>query len=337
MKIYPHKNTLNFIIYQVSSISLFSFILLNHVSISLYPSMGFIIPLILGIISIALVYFLPKNSMNIKINNFLKILIKIYLIFTSSIIISTSCFIICFYFYTNMSYLLCALLILLMTFLLSFFKSKHLYDLTVSLFLILIVVNLLPIFNTSDISIDLLYNIKLSNILPKNILLLLSMLFIFLDPIIFYFNDFTSNYINKRKAIILSIIISSFISSITIFINYLYYSNLYLSKTLFPAFSSLTSFLGPEFIDHFTILILINVVFFALMRVSFNITLLIDNKQSSYSIDKLLYSIFIFLFVNFIFIFSSKIYNFYLILYLLCFIFIFFLYGSILYQKRSKK
>ena len=196
-----------------------------------------------------------------------------------------------------------SLLISLVIILLTEFSSKHLYDVSLTFYLFIIIFNLILLFNTSFFNIDLIHNIRIKPLMNNNFLLILSLLFIVLDPITHYITRVPSKNINIKKSIIISIIISTLTSSIMIFINYLYYSSSYLSQNMFPAFSFISSLLGPEFLDYFTILILINSLAFTLLKVSINITYIKDYFKKIPYLNVII-TVFIFVISNLIFKFS---------------------------------
>lgn len=263
-----NKN-IQFIIFQTILSSLSYFLLLNHLIITNFPKIAFLIPLFIGTLTIILFLILPKK--NIFLNNkIIKTILSIYLYLSSALYIIICSYIITHYFFTNMPYLQSSIILILIILLFSSFKNKYVYDVSSFAFLILIFVNLIVIFNTSFFKTDLIYNISLSfNFSNYSLLYIISFLYLFLDPIITYF---IQNDISIKKNIIISTIISSLFSSITIFINYLYFGYQYLKLSLFPGFNALITFIGPEFIDHFTILILIDVLCWCVLKCAYNIS-----------------------------------------------------------------
>ena len=276
------KNTnLNLILYLTLSSVFFNFILLNNVSITYFPSIAFLIPLIMGVLSILLFIFLPKQKNEfIKHNTFVKLISFLYYIGLNILLLLLCTYVLNYYFYPKTNFLLLSTLFSLVILLISLYKTKHIYDISFTIFLFIFISNFILLFNTSYGDFDLLFNIRINTLFNNKWFLLLSLLFIQLDPICFYLNNIIEEKSNMRKSIIISTIISSAISCMTILINYLYYSSSYLSEAIFPSFSFISCLLGPEFLDYFTIIILINTLTYCLLKSSLNISLISSNYYS---------------------------------------------------------
>lgn len=301
MKNLLKNDNLNFTLYLTISSIFFNFIFLNNISITYFKNIAFLIPLVLGAISILFIIILPKQPINNKyLSKFIKLTVSLYYIVFNAIIILTCVYILTYYFYQKTSFLLMSLLISLVIILLTEFSSKHLYDISLTLYLFIIIFNGILIFNTSFFNIDLIHNINFTHFFNNDLLILLSMLFILFDPITHYISNIPNENINLKSNIIISIAISTLISSLTIFINYLYYSSSYLSQSLFPALSFISSLFGPEFLDYFTILILINTLVFTLLKASINITTIKEYFKKVPFLNIIL-TIFIFIMSNLIF------------------------------------
>lgn len=295
------QNNLNFIIYSILSSTFLNFILLNNLSISYFPKIAFLIPLICGAISIIFILFLPKQNNHIKRPNiFIKIISSLYYVIFSIIIIMLCSKIINFYFFQKTSFFLITLLISLIIILITSYSKKHIYDISLTLFLFVFLINVIMIFNTSFIDTDLIYNIKLNATFNNNYLLLIPIIYITLDPIQMYLSQDLYENVNIRNSLIVSTIISSIVSSFLIFINYLYYSDTYLYKQMFPSFAFINSLLGPEFLDYFTILILIITFTYTLLKVSFNISV-INSYFKKTNLASFLIVMFIFVNTNILF------------------------------------
>lgn len=267
------QSTLNLTIYLTITQLLLSFVITNNVSIYLFPKAGFLVPLVTGFITILFILILPKIPLrNKKHNFFIKSTYSLYYIVFSIIILMFSTYIINYYFYPKTSFFLLTLLFSLVIMLLSTYSTKHLYDVSLTIFILIIFINFILIFNTSFIDLDLLFNIDLK-LNYKNFMPLILLLGITLEPINNYLLDIHEDNVLVKRSIIISTLIASIISSIIIFINYLYYSDIYLMNTLFPSFSFIFSLLGPEFIDHFTIVILFNTIIYSILKISMNISI----------------------------------------------------------------
>lgn len=262
---------IQFIIFQSVLSSLSYFLLLNHLCISNFPRISFVIPIVLGIFTIIFFTLLPKKNSLLN-NNFVKTCLTIYLYLSTTLFIIINSYIITDYFFTNMPFLQTSIILILIILLFSNFKINYVYDVTSFVFLILIIINSIIIFNTSFFKIDLLYNLSFNEkINSYSLLYIISFLYLFFDPII---NYFIHEEITLKKNLIISTIISSIFSFITIFINYLYFAHQYLEFSLFPGFNALLTFIGPEFLDHFSILILIDALCFVILKGSYNISII---------------------------------------------------------------
>lgn len=292
---------LNFTIYLIISQIFLNFILLNNLSISYFPKWAFIVPIILSLFTIFFSMFLPIR--NVSPSTFIKVLSSLYYIVFNILILLTCAYILNFYFYQKTSFFLLTFLLSLIILLLTEFSSKHIYDISLTLFIFTISLNLIMILNTSYGNIDLLLNIDFSNLINRNIVFMLLLLFITLDPINFYFTNIIDNNVNLKKSIIISSIISTIVSCFTIFINYLYYSYSYLKETMFPAFSFISSFLGPEFLDYFTIIILINTLVFSLLKVALNFSF-IKQYYNKFKFSNVFFVSITFIIINVIFKYS---------------------------------
>ena len=263
-----NKN-IQFIIFQTVLSSLNFFLLFNHLCISNFPKISFLIPIVICIFVILLFTQLP-NKFNFATNKIFKVCLSIYLYLSTALYIIISTYIITDYFFTNMPYLQSSIILILIILLFSNFRNEYIYDVSSFIFLILIFINFITIFNTSMFRTDLFYNITLDeNFDNYSLLYIVSFLYLFLDPII---NYYIHNDINLKKGIITSTVISSIISFLTIFINYLYFGYQYLEMSLFPGFNALITFIGPEFLDHFTIIILINALCWVILKGAYNIS-----------------------------------------------------------------
>lgn len=297
------QSTLNLTIYLTISQLLLHYVIINNVSIYLFPNAAFLVPLIVGLITILFVLLLPKAPIRFKkFNSLIKITYSLYYILFSIIILAFSTYIINYYFYPKTNFFLLTLLFSLVIMLLSSYPTKHLFDVSLTIYLVIFLLNFILLFNTSFIDLDLIYNIDLkvqfSNYIP--IILLLS---ISLEPINNYLLNIHEENIKIKRSIIISTIITSIVSSILIFINYLYYSDIYLKNILFPSFSFIYSLLGPEFIDHFTIIILFNTLAYSILKISFNISS-ISSLFNKTSFIKYFQIILIFILTNLIYKYS---------------------------------
>lgn len=272
------QNNLNFIIYHTLLSTLGLFLVCNNYLIKINPKSSFIWIIVLGLLSIILLLFLPNKIDNKKHQNIIKHLLSLYYILSSSLYLSLATYIIIYYFFSNMNYFILPLLLLLMILLFSFFKKVILYNVGLLILIITFLLNFVFIFNTSLGDINLIHNIINSKFSIINFVKLFSMLFLFIDPIAFYYNNIIDNKTNIKKSIIISNTFATIISSFTILINYLFYSYQYLDTINYPAFSSIFLFLGPEFIDHFSIMILINILIFIFLKCSMNINSISSKK-----------------------------------------------------------
>lgn len=277
-----NQKTINFIIYQ-SLTYIFSFYyILNNYLIKYFPKYSFMIPVMLCIILLPFLILLPKYNLSRFKNSFLLKFIKsTYYLLSNIVYITIGVYTITHYFYGNIGFNLLTVLFVLIILLISLFKNKQIYNITTTIFIIVFALNFLILLNTSFGDLKLLYDLDFKNIFNKDVVYIIGILFLFLDPIIFYFNNSIESNINIKKSIIISLLISSSLTSLIIFVNYLFYSHAYLQTLIFPAFSSLSVYLGPEFIDHFTILILINVFVFIILKCSFNVTLIVSDIHNS--------------------------------------------------------
>ncbi len=266
------NNNISLSLYTCLSYYFYSFLILNNLSFKINENVAFLLPIILCIFSLILFSLLPKYSLKEPINKFIIFILNLYSLLSSVLLIWFSSKLLSYYFYNNNSFILIVLLLLFICFLISTFKQIIIFDIATTVFIIVFILNFVVLLNTSTPSFNLIHNINFNLITNNRTFLILSMLFILLDPITFYLNNLSNNA-NIRKCISISSIISMIFSSIFIFINYLYYSKEYLNLNIYPFFTALNSFLGPEFIDHFTIIILINTVTFTLLKISFNLNL----------------------------------------------------------------
>ena len=327
-----NNKNIQFIIFQTVLSSLSFFLLFNHLCISNFPKISFLIPIALCVLTIMLFAILP-DKFNFTNSKIFKIVITIYLYLSTALYIIISTYIITDYFFTNMPYLQSSIILILIILLFSNFKNKYIYDVSSIIFLILIFINLITIFNTSIFKTDLLYNISFNeNITNYSLLYMVSFLYFFLDPII---NYFIHDDINIKKGIITSNIISSIVSFITIFINYLYFGYQYLEMSLFPGFSALITFIGPEFLDHFTILILINALCWVLLKGAYNISY-IGNIFKNNVYSNLLSFILLFAVCYFTFRYSFGFSQINFLFGLVLSILIFFIYFFIIIKKEEK-
>lgn len=329
------QSTLNLTIYLTISQLLLSFVITNNISINLYPKVAFFVPFFIGIVTIVFSLFLPKKILvNKCITTFVKVISSLYYILLNTIIMMYSIYILIYYFYPKTSFFLFTSLLCLIVILLSSYNLKHLYDVSLTIYIIAFLFNLILLLNTSFIDLDLIYNIDLNlkhyiNIAP---LILLSFSF---EPIGHYIINIHENTTLIKRSIIISTLITSVISTIIIFINYLYYSDSYLVNTLFPSFSFIFSLLGPEFIDHFTIIILFNTLTYCLLKVSFN-TSIIGSFSKKPVFTKILTTLIIFILSNLIYKYSNLDILKFEYLGLILLIFIIILYFFILLNKKEK-
>ena len=307
------NNNINMSLYISLSNYFYSFLILNNLSIKINESVAFLLPLILCAVSLILFSLLPKHAFKKENNKFIKIILTVYALLSSVLLISFSSKLLSYYFYNNNSFILITLLLLFICLLISTFKQIMIFDISTTVFIIVFIINLIVLLNTSTPSFNLLYNINIYDIANNKTFLVLCMLFILLEPIIFYLNDLSNNA-NIKMCTCASTIISMVISSILIFVNYLYYSKEYLSLNIYPFFTAINSFLGPEFIDHFTIIILINTVSFTLLKISYYLSLA-SSFTNSNKFSKVFFTLTIFLAC--IFIFNINLSN-YLINIILC-------------------
>lgn len=291
------QNNLNFIIYHTLLLTLGLFLVCNNYVMRVDSKSSIILLLIPSIISIICLLFLPnKISTSFKKNKFISLTLSLYYIISTSLFISLATYIIIFYFFSNMNFLMLSLLLLLMVFLFSTFNKKAIYNVGLLILIITFLLNFVFLFNTSLGELNLIYNVINSKITLVNSLKSLCLLFIFLDPIVFYYNNIIDNKNNIKRNIIISIICSSLISILSIGINYLFYSHQYLQTLIYPAFSSIFLFLGPEFIDHFSIMILINILVFIYVKCSLNLNSISKNSSLNIFSCLLIYLLIIFMF-----------------------------------------
>ena len=156
---------INFILYQTISTILFSFLVCNNYFIHINSKIAFFYPIILSIGSIILFLILPsKTTFTYKEKSIINICLSLYYVISSSLIICLSSYIIIFYFFGNMSYLLLALLLSLMCLLFSLFDIKVIYNVSILIFAICIILSSILLFNTSFFNIELLHNIQLNSL-----------------------------------------------------------------------------------------------------------------------------------------------------------------------------
>lgn len=297
------RSTLNLTIYLTISQLLLHYVIINNVSIYLFPNAAFLVPLIVGLITILFVLLLPKAPIRFKkFNSLIKITYSLYYIVFSIIILVFSTYIVNYYFYPKTSFFILTLLFSLVIMLLSSYSTKQLYDVSLTVFLFIFLINFILLFNTSFIDFDLVYNIDLKNKLTDYIPIIILLSFS-LEPINNYLLNIHEENVKVKHSIIISTLITSIVSSIVIFINYLYYSDTYLKNTLFPSFSFIYSLLGPEFIDHFTIVILFNTLAYCILKVSMNISI-VNSFFNKNSFIKYLSVILIFVLTNLIYKYS---------------------------------
>ena len=298
--------TINLIIYLTLSTFFLYFSYINNYLIKVFPHSSFIFPLLIGLLIILLTILIPIKHLNVNNTSILKnVFLSLYYIVFNSILLTNTCNILIYYFYPNISFLLLSILLTLIIFLFALFQTKQLFDVSLLIYIIIIMSNFVIIFNTSIPNFNILYNIKNTFQLKFDFILFIPLLFMLLEPLCLMINCSKENVLNIKKTIILSTLISSVLATIFIFLNYLFYNSTYLTQLSFPSFAFLTSFLGPEFLDHFQIIILPSTLAYSLLKISLNVSLVSSNFDKP-KVIILVNSILIFIITNIMYRYTSS-------------------------------
>lgn len=274
--------TFKYTIYNTLLLIFSSVFISNHILITKYPKISFLIPFFILIIVLFFYFFLPKMSNSKYFNKIvnqpiIKTILMIYLYGSTMTFLVASISTVTTIFYSSMPYVQCGIILLLMILFFSCFSLNQLYDLSLLIFIFCFLFNFIGLKNTTNICFFLPANLSFEFKKPY---LFLSLIYLQLDSIIFYFFNITKDSINIKKSIIISTIISTCISSLLIFNNYLFYTYKYFSSAFFPGFSASLLYLGPEFLEHFDILILISLITWILLKGSTNLRLLFDLRKA---------------------------------------------------------
>lgn len=298
--------TINLIIYLTLSTFFLYFSYINNYLIKVFPHSSFIFPLLIGLLIILLTILIPIKHINVNNTSIIKnVFLSLYYIVFNSILLTNTCNILIYYFYPNISFLLLSILLILIIFLFALFQTKQLFDVSLLIYIIIIMSNFVIIFNTSIPNFNILYNIKNTFQLKFDFILFIPLLFMLLEPLCLMINCSKENVLNIKKTIILSTLISSVLATIFIFLNYLFYNSTYLTQLSFPSFAFLTSFLGPEFLDHFQIIILPSTLAYSLLKISLNVSLVSSNFDKP-KVIILVNSILIFIITNIMYRYTSS-------------------------------
>ena len=300
------QSTINLIIYLTLSTFFLYFSYINNYLIKVFPHSSFIFPLLIGLLIILLTILIPVKHINVNNTSIIKnVFLSLYYIAFNCILLTNTCNILIYYFYPNISFLLLSILLILIIFLFALFKTKQLFDVSLLIYIIIIISNFIIIFNTSIPNFNILYNIRNTFHLKFDFILFIPLLFMLLEPLFLMINSSKENIPNIKKTIILSTLISSILATIFIFLNYLFYNSTYLTQLSFPSFAFLTSFLGPEFLDHFQIIILPSTLAYSLLKISLNISLVSSNFDKP-KVIILVNSILIFIITNIMYRYTSS-------------------------------
>lgn len=247
----------------------------SNIAMHLYPRNAFFIPLIVGVGVIILAFFLPSSPSSyfarIMKNPFFRIILIVYLIISTIFFLTIGLMVLSNNFYfTTPSYILimlvgASIVFLTLSPLSSFLNVALIVLVSVAVINILQIVNV----NTRDISIML----PLSFQIPK-IYQLVALICYFFDLLIFYFLSYPKNTAMNKKTFILSTIITIIISTWFILDNYTYFSYQFFQGLDFPSLYRFKIYIGPKYLEHFDILIAINVTSFLVIKGTLNISLL---------------------------------------------------------------
>lgn len=247
----------------------------SNLAMNLYPRNAFFIPLIIGTVVILLAFFLPSSPSSyfsrVMKRPFFRIVLAIYLLI-STIFFLTICLMILksnFYF-TTPSYILIVLAGACVVFL-TLSPLASFLNVALTVLVVVAFINGLQIVNvnTRDVSLLLPLNFKI----PK-VYQLLMFLCYFFDILIFYFLNFPKNSAMNKKTFILSTIITTIISTWFILDNYTYFSYQFFQGLDFPSLYRFKIYIGPKYLEHFDILLAINVTTFMIIKGGLNTSLL---------------------------------------------------------------
>lgn len=160
-------------------------------------------------------------------------------------------------------------------------SNNNLVNLSFTIFVILLLINLLRIFNVSKGTYDFIIHDIQSFKFDFNFeILLLSGLF--LDGIILFFYNDDNKRLSKKWYIIstcLGVVMSIFI----MLENYLHIPYQFLNNSFFPSFTRYKMTIGPKYIEHFDVLLLINTIILIIIKCAISLRtlrLLLKIKQN---------------------------------------------------------
>lgn len=295
------KLNIKFILLFSINLILMNNLILSNYIMNLYPESGYLIHIILGIISVILVLFLPNNLVNIKekiLNNkYCKFFISITLLFIIIITISISIYHISERFFYLTPTFLIVLFIMYFIFLILKADINNLLNITLLSFIFIIIISSFHLFSKTRLDANF---IKPFSFIFKNPLIIFSFIGFYLEGLIYIIPLNTKNLAIRKLDIIISIIIGSIISSFLLLQNTLYLTPSFFNDLNYPALYRFRLYFGPKYIEHFDNFLLLIISLFIIPKISLYLDLLrvtLNIKKSVY------YRLGVFIFFSFISIF----------------------------------